>query len=137
MRVLGTFRYKPYARYVNTYAYNSRSSPFVGRFLLNWFGAGICAYGHAHADRQALAILTPMGDLPTAWTVIAALLRILLLVVFYMIIGFGPGFMLGVLLANRVFAKGNPLRMEKHQQVIQQAVEHNKQWNPNDPRWKQ
>ncbi len=78
-----------------------------------------------------------MGDLPTAWTVIAALLRILLLVVFYMIIGFGPGFMLGVLLANRVFAKGNPLRMEKHQQVIQQAVEHNKQWNPNDPRWKQ
>lgn len=78
-----------------------------------------------------------MADVPTAWEVIAGILRTALLVVFYMIIGFGPGFALGVILANRVFAKGNPLRMEKHQQVIQQAAEHNKQWNPNDPRWKQ
>ena len=54
----------------------------------------------------------------------------------YFAIGFGPGFIAGVLLANRVFGKNLPLRMEKNIESIKKAAEHNSQWHPNHPKWK-
>jgi len=67
--------------------------------------------------------------------VIAQLLRALSFVILYVLVGFGPGFIVGVLLANRTIGRRNPLRMDKHQEAIEQAAEHNKQWRPDDPRW--
>lgn len=66
---------------------------------------------------------------------IAELLRSLVIILMYFVIGFGPGFIVGVLLANRFAGRSNPLRMEKQQQSIQKAVEHNSQWHPNNPKW--
>lgn len=54
----------------------------------------------------------------------------------YFVIGFGPGFITGVLLANRIFGKNLPLRMQKNKESIKKAAEHNSQWHPNNPKWK-
>lgn len=86
--------------------------------------------------RPLPAVLMPMAAGGTI-DVIAKLLEAGAFIVLYIFIGFGPGFIGGVLLANRIFGRGNPLRMEKHEQAINQAFEHNKQWDPEDPRWKQ
>ena len=73
---------------------------------------------------------------PETLTLVAAILRVIALIMLYILIGFGPGYIVGVILAGKIFGRGQPLRMEKHQEAIQQAVEHNKQWHPDDPRWK-
>ncbi|MDA1168936.1 MAG: hypothetical protein O3A36_01200 [bacterium] len=67
---------------------------------------------------------------------IAKLLDVLVTVLIYFIIGFGPGFIVGVLLANRIFGKNLPLRMEKNIESIKKAAEHNSQWHPDHPKWK-
>jgi hypothetical protein len=59
----------------------------------------------------------------------------LLLLVFLLMIGFGPGFVLGMLAANRVFGRGLPIRMEVHQENMRRASEHNAQWDPSNPKW--
>lgn len=56
-------------------------------------------------------------------------------IVFYFIIGFGPGFIAGILFANRLFGEG-PTMLDTHQESIRKANEHNSQWNPNNDRWK-
>ncbi|HSX24992.1 MAG TPA: hypothetical protein VLG69_03425 [Candidatus Andersenbacteria bacterium] len=68
-------------------------------------------------------------------TILAAILKSIAVILIYFVIGFGPGFVLGVLLANRIAGKDKPLRIEKHAENIQKAAQHNSQWNPNDPRW--
>lgn len=68
--------------------------------------------------------------------IIAKILEGLATVLIYFAIGFGPGFIVGVLLANRVFGKKLPLRMEKNIESIKKAAEHNSQWHPNNPKWK-
>lgn len=74
-------------------------------------------------------------DTPTWITIIAALVRSFAIIVIYFITGFGPGFIMGVLLANRLAGRNNPLRMDKQKQNIQKANEHNSQWHPNNPKW--
>lgn len=69
-------------------------------------------------------------------TSLAAILRNVAFVLLYFVIGFGPGFMVGVLLANKFAGKNNPIRMDKHNENIKKAGQHNSQWNPNNPRWK-
>lgn len=64
------------------------------------------------------------------------ILQIFIYILLYLFIGFGPGFILGVIIMSRIVGKNNPYIMEVHEQAKQQAAEHNKQWHPNDPRWK-
>lgn len=67
--------------------------------------------------------------------IIANILRTIFLVIFYMALGLGPGFIVGMLLANRIIGKNNPHRMDVHQEKIEQAIQHNKQWDPSNDRW--
>lgn len=71
----------------------------------------------------------------TILEIIVALLNSLAFVALYVLIGFGPGFVLGMLLANRLFAKGQPAYFETHQQAIKAAAQHNAQWAPSNERW--
>lgn len=73
-----------------------------------------------------------MGTLDT----VAILLDAFVTILIYFVIGFGPGFIVGLLLANRIFGKHLPLRMEKNIESIKKAAQHNSQWHPNDPKWK-
>lgn len=68
--------------------------------------------------------------------IISTVVEVLSIVLIYFVIGFGPGFITGLLLANRLFGKNLPLRMEKNNASIKKAGEHNSQWHPNNPRWK-
>lgn len=63
------------------------------------------------------------------------ILKTVIFIVLYLMIGFGPGFIVGVILANWLFGKGRQLRMDKHVTSIQQAAEYNKQWHPDHERW--
>ena len=67
--------------------------------------------------------------------VLAIITKILAFIILYLVIGFAPGYYIGILIANRIWGKNNPLRMERHQDTIEQAMQHNKQWHPDDPRW--
>ena len=70
------------------------------------------------------------------WTlVIPFLIRNFAFIVFYFIIGFGPGFIFGILVANRLFGEG-PSILDTHIENIRKATEHNKQWRPDNERWK-
>ncbi len=75
-------------------------------------------------------------DIQSIIETIASLLRVIAVVLLYIAIGFGPGFIIGLLLANKLFGKNLPLRMEKNMNNIKKAAEHNSQWHPNNPRWK-
>lgn len=57
--------------------------------------------------------------------------------ILYLFLGFGPGFITGMLLANRLFGRGAPTYMEKHNAEKQKAAEHNSQWNPRHDRWQE
>lgn len=70
-------------------------------------------------------------------SVIASLFQAIAFVVLYMILGIGPGFIVGVMTANWIWGRGNKIAMEEHQEAIAKAGEHNAQWNPEHPRWKQ
>lgn len=70
------------------------------------------------------------------WTeAFASLMRSIATILVYFITGFGPGFIVGVLLTNRFSGRNHPLRMDKQKQAIQKANEHNSQWHPNNPKW--
>lgn len=66
---------------------------------------------------------------------IATVLQSFAMILIYFVIGFGPGFIVGVLLANRFAGKNHQLRMDKQKQSIQKAAEHNSKWHPNNPKW--
>lgn len=68
--------------------------------------------------------------------ILASIMQALAMALVYFVIGFGPGFIIGLLLANRVFGKNLPLRMDKHNSNMQKAAEHNSQWHPDNPKWK-
>jgi len=55
--------------------------------------------------------------------------------ILYVIIGFGPGFIIGVMLGNTFGARNKPVYREVHRQNIHTAAEHNAQWNPSHERW--
>jgi hypothetical protein len=67
---------------------------------------------------------------------LANIVQILAIALLYFVIGFGPGFILGLLIVNRIFGKNLPLRMDKHASNMQKASEHNSQWHPDNPKWK-
>lgn len=67
---------------------------------------------------------------------IAKLFEAFVIILIYFIIGFGPGLIVGLLLANRIFGKNLPLRMEKNMESIKKAAQHNSQWHPDNPKWK-
>lgn len=71
----------------------------------------------------------------TGLEIIAAAIQALALVVLYVFVGFGPGFVAGIMLANFIFARGKPTLMEKHKQTARDAAQHNAQWNPSHERW--
>lgn len=72
---------------------------------------------------------------PTFAEIAAAVFRSFVTILIYFVTGFGPGFIVGVLLANRFAGRNHPLRMDKQHQNIQKAAEHNSQWHPNNPKW--
>ena len=73
----------------------------------------------------------------TALETVATVFRALTFVVLYFIIGFGPGFIIGVLIANRMLGdRSKPTRLAEHELAIKRAVEHNAQWHPGHDRWK-
>lgn len=65
----------------------------------------------------------------------ASILNSFATIILYFIIGFGPGFIVGMLLANRFAGRNHPLRIDKYKQNIQKATEHNSQWHPSNPKW--
>ncbi len=67
--------------------------------------------------------------------IIEAILRAFAFIVLYIYIGFGPGFILGLLAANAIFGRGSPTYADSHQAAIQQATQHNAQWDPTNERW--
>lgn len=68
---------------------------------------------------------------------VATILRALILVVLYVVIGFGPGFIIGVMLGNR-FGGGykHLTRMDQSKESLEKAARHNAQWHPDHERWK-
>lgn len=68
--------------------------------------------------------------------VTAGILRALAIVVLYVFIGFGPGFVLGLVAANTIWARGKPTVKDQYDEKIQLAAEHNAQWDPEHERWK-
>ena len=69
----------------------------------------------------------------TAW---ARVLRAIAFVILYIFIGFGPGFIIGIILANRILGKGQPTYHDLYQERKKKAFEHNAQWDPANERWK-
>lgn len=67
--------------------------------------------------------------------IILILLQTLLFVVLYFFLGFGPGFVIGILIANRLFAPGQATYMEVHEEKKKAAAQHNAQWHPTHERW--
>lgn len=57
------------------------------------------------------------------------------LVMLYGIIGFGPGFMIGLLTGNGLAARDEKTIMQKQRQAIKKANTHNLQWHPSHERW--
>ncbi|MAF80688.1 hypothetical protein CL628_01605 [bacterium] len=68
--------------------------------------------------------------------VLARVLQALSFVVLYVIVGFGPGFVVGLLVANSIFGRGRPIYMDLHKQAIKDAAQHNAQWHPSNERWR-
>ncbi len=71
----------------------------------------------------------------TALELTGLLLRTFGIVFFYFLIGFGPGTVIGMILANKVYAKGQVTHMQSQRADITRANKHNAQWDPNHPRW--
>ena len=66
---------------------------------------------------------------------IEATLRAFAFIVLYVYVGFGPGFVLGMLVANAIFGRGAPTYAQSHQDAIREATQHNAQWDPAHERW--
>jgi uncharacterized membrane protein YciS (DUF1049 family) len=58
-------------------------------------------------------------------------------VMLYFFLSFGPGFIIGILIANAVFGRGKVTLMEFHMENKKIAAQHNAQWDPSNPRWRE
>ncbi len=67
--------------------------------------------------------------------IISIVLRSLAIVAVYGIVGFGSGFVTGIVLANTILARGKPNIMEDFDEAKKLAAQHNAQWNPSHERW--
>lgn len=68
-------------------------------------------------------------------TIAATILQSFGFIMLYFVIGFGPGFIAGILLANALFGRGLPTHKDSHAAGGKKAFEHNAQWDPNHERW--
>jgi hypothetical protein len=66
---------------------------------------------------------------------VEAIFRAGAFIVLYVYIGFGPGFILGLLTANFFMGRGSPTYAQSHQDAIRAAAQHNAQWDPSHERW--
>jgi len=73
----------------------------------------------------------------TGLEVTIALLRSFSFILLYIFLGFGPGLVAGMLLANLIFGRGKPVLMERHEEDISLAGQHNAQWAPDHERWRE
>lgn len=62
-------------------------------------------------------------------------MQTLAVVALYFFTAFGPGFVLGLLMANRLYGRGKPFYMDIHKEKIKQAEAYNAQWHPTQERW--
>ena len=65
----------------------------------------------------------------------AGILRNIGWIILYFFVGCGPGFIVGLMIANRIWGRGQPTLMEHHEHHKAEAIEHNKQLDPKHPRW--
>jgi len=65
----------------------------------------------------------------------ATIIRNIAWIFLYFFIGFGPGFIVGILIANRVWGRGRPSLMDVHRHHAAEATDYNKQFDPKHPRW--
>lgn len=68
--------------------------------------------------------------------IIAIIFRVFLFVGLYIVIGFGPGFIIGLVIGNWVFGRGAPRYMDAHAEKAEAAAKHNAQWDPASEKWK-
>jgi len=61
--------------------------------------------------------------------------QVLAYVVFYAITGFGPGFLLGIAIANSIGAYRKSSISANYAQNIKDAATHNAQWHPTHKKW--
>lgn len=64
-----------------------------------------------------------------------ATLRAFAFIVLYVYVGFGPGFIIGMLAANFFFGRSAPTYADTHKDAIRAAAQHNAQWDPAHERW--
>lgn len=76
--------------------------------------------------------MIPTADIGTSHI----LLRLLALVLVYALLGFGPGVILGILVANRLAGYNKEVFMNEGTKKIQKAEKYNEQWNPGHKRWR-
>jgi len=67
--------------------------------------------------------------------VVILAMRIAGFIALYVFIGFGPGFVIGLMLGNFVFGRGKPTLMQKHDDNKESAAQHNAQWDPAHEKW--
>ena len=58
-------------------------------------------------------------------------------IVLYVVIGFGPGLTLGIIVGNLLGGHGQEHLHIKQTRAIKAATEHNAQWHPTHKRWQQ
>lgn len=68
-------------------------------------------------------------------TLAADITRNLAWIFFYLAIGLGPGFLAGLLISNRIWGRRQPKLTTVHQENMEAAAAHNKQFDPEHPRW--
>lgn len=57
-------------------------------------------------------------------------------IIFYAFVGLGSGFVIGILIANRIWGRGQPTLVQIHRENAAAAREHNELFSPTHPRWK-
>lgn len=57
-------------------------------------------------------------------------------IIFYFFVGGGPGVIAGLIVANRIWGRGQPTLVQIHREKAAAAAAHNKLFDPNHPRWK-
>jgi len=68
--------------------------------------------------------------------IVSKIIQTFALITLYFILGFGPGFVAGLLTANTLFGRGKPVYMDLHKEAIKKAAKHNAQWHPSNEKWR-
>ena len=77
-----------------------------------------------------------MALAPDSLATAAAILHNAAWIILYVFVGGGPGVVFGLIIANRIWGRGQPTLAQIHREHATAAAEHNKLFDPNHPRWK-